>query len=139
MATALLAILLLLMAPLQAQSMWNSIRSAAAQKEFCAKNPTDRSCRAITAAELLTKCQGDRTERAYCAGTLDAIATSGKAELIEWQCVPDAVIEGHPEQLRIIFVREAHRMPEILHLPARQLLFYAVTKAFPCPSVRSRK
>jgi hypothetical protein len=47
------------------------------------------------------------------------------------QCVPRAVIDD-TEQLRRLFLREANRMPEVLHLPARQLVYYAVAKAFPC-------
>ena len=53
------------------------------------------------------------------------------AALAEWRCVPPAVIDD-TEQLRRLFLREANRMPEVLHLPARQLVYYAVAKAFPC-------
>jgi hypothetical protein len=53
-------------------------------------------------------------------------------DIPEWLCVPKATFQDD-EQLRQLFIREANRMPEVLHRPARQFLFYAVAKAFPCP------
>src|SRR4029450_6029575 len=32
----------------------------------------------------------------------------------------------------LLLIRKAYRTPEVLHLPARRLLYYAVAQAFPC-------
>ena len=121
-------------------------------RAFCATNPMDTSRCHTSAAKALTWCDSQSSEdRAYCAGSLDAevdqgaapqwgppIVFSGASEPPEptLRCVPAAVLR-QPEQIRILFVREAYQHPEMLHLPKRQLLFYALAKAFPCPASSS--
>lgn len=105
-------------------------------REFCRINPEASKCRPMSGAELLARCDSSQsTDRAYCAGTLSAMATSG-SDLPEWRCVPKEAYR-HPEQFRVLFVREALRTPEVLHQDARNLLFYAVAKSFPCSTPRS--
>jgi Rap1a immunity proteins len=112
---------------------WGCVGRALEKREFCAKNPEHDSCKPATASTLLMRCDSsDASDVAYCHGFLSAVASGGPANLPEWRCVPKGV-EEQPEQLRLLFIREAHRMPEVLHLPAQQLLYYAVIKAFPCP------
>jgi hypothetical protein len=115
---------------------------------FCKNNPTHDRCKERSASTLLIWCESnDPYTLGMCAGELKGFAYDGSgsslfgmsapAPLPEWQCVPKAVIDD-TEQLRRLFIREANRMPEVLHLPARQLVYYAVAKAFPCPLQPSR-
>jgi Ssp1 endopeptidase immunity protein Rap1a len=118
------------------QSMWDVLRPYI-DPAFCKGNPADGRCdRTKTiGAQLLLKCDTrDEADRAYCHGSLDSMAHFAVTNVPEWKCVPKEPL--HPEQLRLLFVREAHQHPEVLHLPAENLLFYAVAKAFPCPSFR---
>lgn len=86
-------------------------------------------------AALLRRCDSaDPGDRAYCFGTLTAMSMEGRSRP-DWRCVPPEAAREE-EQLRILFVREAYRSPETLHLPAEPLLFSAVAKAFPCPTKR---
>jgi hypothetical protein len=66
-----------------------------------------------------------------CTGTMSWYADQAVKAIPEWKCVPPAVVKN-AEQLRRLFIREGHRVPEVLHLPVSQLFYYAVTKAFPC-------
>jgi hypothetical protein len=115
-----------------------------ALRVFCAAHPMDAErCDPPSAAKLLQECNSDSsTDHAACAGVLDAMVDSGAAPQMgspvklnapepALACVPVAVLDS-PDQLRILFVREAYRHPEVLHLPARRLLFYALAKTFPC-------
>ena len=101
-------------------------------RAFCAKNPDDDICKPIAASTLLFLCESETPESlGRCHGALHAYALDGK-DIPELLCVPRATIQDY-EQLRRLFIREGNRMPEVLHQPARQLLYYAVAKAFPCP------
>lgn len=115
-----------------------------ALRAFCAAHPMDAErCDRPSAAKLLQQCDSDSsTDHAACAGVLDAMIDSGAAPQLKpslkldapepaLACVPVAVLNS-PDQLRILFVREAYRHPEVLHLPARRLLYYALAKTFPC-------
>jgi hypothetical protein len=115
-------------------------------RAFCAANPMDTSRCHTSAGRLLLLCDSqDSAERAYCAGTLDGELMFGAAPQLgppalvlsnpepAIACVPVEVLRT-PEQVRLLFVREAHSHPEVLHFPVKQLLFYALAKAFPCPS-----
>jgi Rap1a immunity proteins len=119
-----------------AEAGWDMILRALKEGEqhraFCAKNSKDDSCKPMAASLMLVLCESGSPESlGHCHGALHAYALDGK-DLAEWQCVPHATIQDF-EQLRRLFIREANRMPEVLHQPARQLLYYAVAKAFPCP------
>jgi len=119
-----------------AQGMWDQIERAIKEGEqhraFCAKNPGDDRCKPIPASTLLFLCESNTPESlGRCHGALDAYASDGK-DLSAWLCVPKDTLQDY-EQLRRLFIREAERMPEVLHRPARLLLYYAVAKAFPCP------
>jgi len=135
---AAMVAMLALAAPAPAVAFWNELKPALSSPEemkqrrlFCSKNPNDSACRETSAALLLIDCaSSDQLDNARCGGRLDAMAFDGRA-LPEWSCAPK---DMHPEQLRLLFVREAHRLPEMLHQPARTFLFYAVAKAFPCAS-----
>ena len=115
------------------------------ERLFCKNNPTNDRCKEQSASTVLLWCEhSDPESQGKCDAELGGDARAGAglpslfgmpartAALPEWQCVPKAVIDDW-EQLRRLFIREANRMPEVLHLPARQLLYYAVAKAFPCP------
>lgn len=121
---------------MRAEPTWDMIGRAiedGKNNRFCAKNPEHDRCKPMTAATLLMRCDSsDSREVLSCHATLYAMAFDAPASLPEWRCLPKGAAE-HPEQLRLLFVREAHRLPEVLHQPARQLLYYAVIKAFPCP------
>ena len=118
-----------------------------AQRAFCAKHPMDAErCDPPSAGKLLQWCDSqDSNDHAHCAGVLDAELTDGAAPQLgsppiklsepepALQCVPVEVLR-EPEQIRILFVREAHNHPEVLHLSARRLLYYALAKTFPCPN-----
>jgi len=124
-----------------AESLWDmigrSIEDGKKKQEFCAKNPQHERCQPITASTLLIRCESSLPENlGRCHGSLMAYAQDGVEDLIEWQCVP-LEVRRDTEQLRRLFLREAQRVPEVLHLQARQLLYYAVVKAFPC-SLRTR-
>lgn len=115
-----------------AEGIWDSFRPLLEKQGSCAKHPKHDSCKPTTAAKLLMRCDSADPENvAYCLGSLMGLSSEPEA-LIELQCVPREVWRN-PEQLRRLFVREANRTPEVLHLPARQLLYYSVAKAFPCP------
>lgn len=116
-------------------------------RAFCADHPMDAErCDPPSAASLLQECDSDSsTDHAACAGRLDAFLDNGAVPqfgppLIPAMrdapepvlfCVPTAVIRN-PDQVRLLFVQAAHEHPEVLHLPARRLLFYALAKTFPC-------
>jgi Rap1a immunity proteins len=113
------------------------------ERLFCKNNPDDDHCKEESASTLLLWCESkDPSARGRCDGALSVFAHDGAgsslfgmsapAALPQWQCVPPGVIED-TEQLRRLFLREAERTPEVLHRPARLLLYYAVAKAFPCP------
>jgi len=125
--------LVLIAQPVSAEeTMWGMIGRSLKQSGECARNPAHDYCKPTTASELLMRCgSGDEREIAYCHGALDAYFLDGKAKLPEWKCLPKGAGE-HPEQLRQLFLRVGYQHPEVLHEPARQLLFYAVAKAFPC-------
>lgn len=113
------------------EGIWNAFKPILEEREFCAKNSKHDSCKPTTAAKLLMRCDSADPENvAYCLGSLMGLSSEPEA-LVELQCVPHEVWRN-PEQLRRLFIRD-NRMPEILHLPARQLLYYSVAKAFPCP------
>jgi hypothetical protein len=119
-----------------AESIWDSISRALEEGErnraFCVKNPQHDRCKEHIASTVLFWCESNAPESlGRCHGTLNRYAAQAKTEVVEWKCVPRAVVEN-TEQLRQLFIREGHRVPEILHLPAPRLLYYAVTKAFPC-------
>jgi Ssp1 endopeptidase immunity protein Rap1a len=88
------------------------------------------SAKEDSASAVLVFCE--KPNLGTCRAELGSFAREGAVSLFEWHCVPPEVIKD-TEQLRRLFLREAQRMPEVLHLPARQLLYYAVAKAFPCP------
>jgi hypothetical protein len=120
-----------------ADNIWGMTERAIKEGErhpaLCAKNPNDERCKDKAASTVLAWCEReDAYSRGLCDGTLGGFAQDGAASLPEWQCAPAAVTKDE-EQLRRLFLREAHRLPEVLHEPARKLLYYAVLKAFPCP------
>lgn len=120
-----------------ADGMWDmigrSLKEGEQLRAICAENPSDDRCKETPASTLLIWCESTLPENlGRCHGALGAFAHDGAALLPEWQCVPQAVT-GDEEQLRRLFLREAGRLPEILHQPARKLLYYSVLKAFPCP------
>ena len=120
----------------EAGAMWDkiarSLEEAKQKNALCAKNPANEACKEIPATELLIRCRSnDPLNLGRCHGTLANLAQGGNEILLEWQCVPSAVI-NNTEQLRILFVREADRTPEILHLPAWKLFYFSIVKAFPC-------
>jgi hypothetical protein len=136
--TAIVLTLLLVAAHRRAiaDGVWDKIERALKEGEqhraFCANNPNDDSCRPMAAYALLLLCQGQTPEGlGHCHGALRAYALEGK-DLDAWLCVPTDTLQDF-EQLRRLFIREAARMPEVLHRPARLLLYYSVAKAFPCP------
>jgi hypothetical protein len=112
--------------------MWSTFREGESHRTFCANYPQDDRCNEQAASTLLFLCE-DRSPESLgrCHGALHAYALDGR-DLAEWLCVPKATLNDY-EQLRRLFMREADRMPEILQRPARQVLYYAVAKAFPCP------
>jgi hypothetical protein len=140
---------------LHAESMWDSLMPAIksietaefcnknrgherckeleAKRAFCAKNPERVECREERASARLLRCErNDPGSLGGCHAAIIADLGRGLREVPELRCVPEAVLDD-PEQLRRLFIREANRNPEVLHLPARNLLYYAVVKAFPCP------
>jgi hypothetical protein len=122
---------------LRGETIWDTITRAFKEAEehraFCAENPKHDRCKEPDASTALIWCESNLPENlGRCHGVLQGYAIRGATEVVEWKCVPQAVVEN-TEQLRRLFIREAHRVPEVLHLPASQLLYYAVTKAFPCP------
>ena len=120
-----------------AEGMWDKIERALKEgdeqhRAFCAKNPSDDNCEPIAAYALLLLCQGHAPESlGRCHGALDAYASEGR-DIDAWLCVPKDTLKDS-EQLRRLYINEAARMPEVLHRPARLLLYYSVAKAFPCP------
>ena len=114
---------------------------------YCASHPMDaENCDAPSAARLMQDCDTNNSmDHAYCFGTLDAMLDNGAAPQLGQpvypatqvapvaaiSCVPKKIL-NNPEQVRLLFVRAAHEHPEVLHFPARRLLFYALAKAFPC-------
>lgn len=131
--TVSLVVAVLIATSTHAGGMWDKVQEALDAQKFCKTNPSAEKCQPTTAAQLLPRCDSgpDSEERAYCYGALAAMAARARS-LPEWRCVPQAVFR-HPEQFRALFAREAHRMPELLHRPAEDLMGYAVAKAFPCP------
>jgi Rap1a immunity proteins len=122
-----------------AEGMWDRIGRALKESEqhraFCAKNSNDVSCKPTPASTLLFLCESNTPESlGRCHGALHAYALDGQ-DLDAWFCVPKDTLQDY-EQLRRIFIREGERMPEVLHRPARLLLYYAVAKAFPCPLLK---
>lgn len=122
--------------PALPQGMWDQIERAMKEGEqhraFCAKNPSDDSCKPMSGSTLLFLCENAAPESlGRCHGALHAYALDGQ-ELAAWTCVPKDTLKDY-EQLRRLFIREGERMPEVLNRPARLLLYYAVAKAFPCP------
>jgi hypothetical protein len=118
------------------QGMWDMLRPYI-DPVFCKTNPMDDHCnpKKTTGGQLLLRCDTrDEADRAFCLGSLHSMASFAVKNVPEWKCIPKAPL--HPEQLRLFFVREAHLHPEVLHLPAENLLFYAVAKAFPRPNFR---
>ena len=115
-----------------------SLKETEQHRAFCNKNPGDDRCKDRSASAVLVWCEreDDAHGRGLCHGALAAYAAEGVSLLPEWQCVPQAVSRDN-EQLRRLFLREAQRVPEVLHEPARRLLYYAVLKAFPC-ALRAR-
>lgn len=133
---ALALIVAAIQRPVFAEGMWGQIEQAIKQGEqhraFCAKNPSDNRCKPMPASTLLFLCESRApASLGRCHSALEAYALDGK-DIAAWLCVPHDAISDD-EQLRRLFVREGERMPEILHRPARLLLYYAVAKAFPCP------
>ena len=122
----------LAVASAHAETMWDMVGRAIEDREFCAKNPDHDRCKGPTGADVLTWCESALPgNQGRCFGALDRYLTDAK-RLPEWRCVPPDV-KTNFEQVRRLFIREGERMPEVLHFPARQLLYYAVIKAFPCP------
>ena len=110
----------------------HALKEGEQHRAFCAKNPNDDKCKPMPASTLLFLCESNAPESlGRCTGELDAYAQDGK-NLSAWLCVPKDTISDY-EQLRRLFIREGEQMPEVLHRPARLLLYYAVSKAFPCP------
>jgi hypothetical protein len=102
------------------------------RQAFCNSYPTHDRCKEDSASTVLFRCEStDPYVLGMCHGSLMAYAEDGAKNLIEWKCVPREVLRD-TEQLRRLFLREAQQSPEVLHLPARQLVYYAVAKAFPC-------
>ena len=121
-----------------AEGIWDKVERTLKEgdeqhRAFCTKNPNDDNCKPIAAyALLLLLCQGHTPENlGHCHSALDAHASEGK-NFDAWLCVPKDTLRDS-EQLRRLFIREAARMPEVLHRPARLLLYYSVARAFPCP------
>ncbi len=115
-----------------------------AQRTYCAMHPMDAAqCDSPAAGNLLQQCESNESaDRASCEGVLVAKLDTGAAPQLKpidnlfapepaLACVPVPVLQN-PEQLRLLFIREANRHPEVLHLSARRLLFYALAKTFPC-------
>jgi hypothetical protein len=120
------------------RDLLRSIENLGDYKGFCAKNPDNERCKPTTGSTLLMRCDsGYSGDVAYCHGSLSAMAMRGATTVPEWKCVP-AQVAKQPEQLRLLFIRESRRIPEVLHLPAENLLYYAVITAFPCPAQRAR-
>jgi hypothetical protein len=122
--------------PALAQGMWNqierTIKEGEQRRAFCAEHPSDDGCKPMPASALLFLCEHNTPENlGHCHGALHAYALDGQ-ELSAWLCVPKDTLNNY-EQLRRLFIREAERMPEVLHRPAQLLLYYAVARAFPCP------
>jgi Rap1a immunity proteins len=129
-------VLVLLPCAIEAQPLtWDWVGRALKEAEetgaLCASNPSHDRCNDARASDVLVWCESDTPfDRGRCHGAVEAYASRG-AQLQEWQCVPPPVLKDG-EQLRRLFVRAGQRTPEILHLPAPQLLYYAVANAFPC-------
>jgi hypothetical protein len=102
------------------------------RQAFCNNYPTHDRCKENAASTVLFWCESaDPYILGMCDGTLNWYADQAVTAIPEWKRVPPAVVQNS-DQLRRLFIREGHRVPEVLHLPASQLFYYAVTKAFPC-------
>ena len=128
--------------PAAAQGLWDLIGQALqdgeALRALCAKSPGDDRCKEPQASTVLFWCERGPNDPHFlgqCHARLGAYARLGSQSLAEWRCVPPEVINNE-EQLRRLFVLEGDRHPEVLHMPAQQLLYYAVAVAFPCPALR---
>ncbi|HEY7245312.1 MAG TPA: Rap1a/Tai family immunity protein [Xanthobacteraceae bacterium] len=103
------------------------------RQRFCRDNLKDDGCDDKQGSTILFWCESTALPESMgrCHAAMYWYATHAPKTLFEWKCVPPDVVRN-TEQLRRIFIREAERIPEVLHLPAGRLFYYAITKAFPC-------